>query len=187
MDARLVYWTWAFVDMLVVVACALEGVRRIRRRELVRHRQFMIASACLVGVFVASYVVKVPVLGKEALATWDDGSILILRIHETCVLVMLVSGACAGALAYRLRRIPISWPRQEAPKPSPRRVHRAVGWTAVVASLLGVITAALVLQGMYGRRPGAGGPDEVEARPVSTLGSFTAAARQPVRERADER
>jgi len=32
-----------------------------------------------------------------------------------------------------------------------RRWHRRAGWTAVTGAFLGVVTAALVLLGMYGR------------------------------------
>ena len=151
MDARLAYWTWALVNMIIAVALAIEGARRIRRQELGLHKKLMLTSASLVGLFAASYVVKVPLLGKEPLATWSPNSILLLRLHETCILVMLVAGARAGVLAYQLRCVRIGEAPEGTREARRRRMHRRAGWTAVGASVLGAITAMFVLAGMYSR------------------------------------
>lgn len=150
MDVHLGYWTWAWVNMTIAVGCALAGVRRIRRGEVAAHRRAMLAAAGLVALFIASYVVKVLVLGKEDLSGWSDGSLLMLRLHETCVLAMLLGGAWAGLVAHRIRKAGIQ-ERDANGLPETRRVHRRAGWVAVAASALGMLTAGLVLGGMYER------------------------------------
>lgn len=186
MDARLVYWTWALLNMLLAVGCALAGVRRIRRGEVERHRRLMLGAGGFVGLFIVSYVLKVPLLGREALLSWSDGSILMLRLHETCVLAMLLGGGYAGALAFRLRGARIGSAPLEAREARRRLVHRCAGWTAVVSSILGAIFALFVLQGMYQR---AGSPNfakEGSTRPAASLGSLAAPPFELVSEGPDE-
>lgn len=151
MDPRLLYWSWALVNMVCVVGCALEGVRRIRRRDVEVHRRLMVTAGILVALFVVSYAFKLQLLGKEDLASWSEASILLLRVHETCVLAMLAGGGYAGILAYRfLRNRPVAGGAAPS-NVRRRRSHRRAGWVAVLASSLGVLTAAFVLQGMYSR------------------------------------
>ncbi len=152
MDPKLVYWTAAFVNMLGVVAAATLGVRAIRRGNVSLHRRCMLTAATLVAAFVASYGVKLVVLGREDLPRWSPAAVLTLRIHELCVFAMLAGGAFAGARAWRLRRDPLARGAEPRRGRTPRWLpHRRAGWTAVTAALLGVITAALVLAGMYQR------------------------------------
>ncbi|HVP31174.1 MAG TPA: DUF420 domain-containing protein [Myxococcota bacterium] len=146
MDPRLVYWSAAFANMVVIVALALVGVASARRGAIARHRRCMLAASVLVGLFVVSYVVKLAVLGREALSTWDPAAVWTLRVHELCVFTMLAAGATAGLRAWRLRAAPL------APEHAiVRGAHRRAGWTAVAAACLGVATAAAVLAGMYAR------------------------------------
>jgi hypothetical protein len=58
---------------------------------------------------------------------------------------MLLAGGLALAQA-RLRGFARVLPERDA-----SRVHRAAGWTALAAGLLGVATAGVVLAGMYQR------------------------------------
>lgn len=153
MDSKLLYWTAAFANMLLVVALAGAGVRAIRRGRVFVHRRCMLLAAGLVIGFIVSYVLKVAFLGREELERWGAASVIVLRVHELCVFTMLVGGAVAGQRAFAMRGDPIV---RGAPTHLPRtsrlrRWHRRAGWTALTAALLGVVTAAVVLAGMYGR------------------------------------
>jgi uncharacterized membrane protein YozB (DUF420 family) len=153
MDPRLAYWTFALVDMLGVVGFAAAGVSAVRRGEPTRHRRCMLTAAALVVLFVVSYVVKLAALGHEDLASWGALSIGVLRIHELCVLTMVVAGAIALSRSLRLRGSRNFTLRPEDP-PAPAasvRWHRGAGRTAVCAAALGFVLAACVLAGMYRR------------------------------------
>jgi len=153
MDARLAFWTVAFVDLVAAAALAVRGVALARRGELVRHARSMRAAALLVALFLAAYVGKLALLGREALATWSPAAIGVLRFHELCVLAMLLAGGAALALGRRLARgAPLAREAAGSAAPSPtRRLHRLAGRTAVGGAVLGAATAALVLAGMYAR------------------------------------
>jgi len=103
--------------------------------------------------FVVSYFFKVALLGREELERWSTASVVVLRIHEFCVFTMLLGGVAAGSRAFAMRGDPIV---RGTPTALPRNAglrmwHRRAGWTAVTGALLGVLTAALVLAGMYSR------------------------------------
>jgi uncharacterized membrane protein YozB (DUF420 family) len=155
MDPKLLYWTAACVNMGVVVAAAVTGVRAIRRGNVSLHRRSMLTASALVVGFVVSYALKLALLGREDLPRWSPGAVTVLRIHELCVFTMLLGGAFAGARAWRMRRDPLA--RGEVPRGAPGArwlAHRRAGWTAVTGAVLGVITAAVVLAGMYQRAAG---------------------------------
>ncbi len=153
MDAKLLYWTGAFINFGVVCALALIGVRRIRAKDVHGHRRIMLTSSALVFGFIASYVLKVVYLGKENLQVWDGFSLWSLHIHESWILVMIVSGAYAGYRAFTFRRsLPTTGLLEDRLSPvASRRHHRIAGWIAVVGSLCAFATASLVLYGMYAR------------------------------------
>jgi uncharacterized membrane protein YozB (DUF420 family) len=142
---KLAYWTWAFANMLLLVGLASFGVRRARAGRIAAHRRFMLGAAALVALFVVSYAAKLVALGREPLHAWEPRYVAALRVHEACIAVMLAAGALAlwqarsGGFA---RSVP---PRART------RLHRAAGWTALAAGLLGIATAAVVLAGMYQR------------------------------------
>lgn len=140
LDAKLVFWSAALVNLAVVVGFALAGWRAIRRREVERHRRWMSLAIVLVVAFVVAYAGKVLVLGKEPLETWSRRDVLVLRIHESFVAVMVVAGAIARILARRYR------------EPGFRRDrHRWCGRTAIVAGVFAFVTAAMILAGMMQR------------------------------------
>jgi len=153
MDPRLAYWSFALVNMVCVVGFAAGGVRAVRRGETPRHRRCMLTAATLVVLFVVSYLVKLATLGREDLTTWGALSVGVLRVHELCVLTMVVGGVVALSRALRLRASRNFTRRPEDP-PAPAasvRWHRGAGRTAVVAAALGLLLAACVLAGMYRR------------------------------------
>lgn len=146
MDAKLVFWSAALVNLAVVVGVALAGWQAIRRHEVGRHRRLMNLAVVLVVAFVLAYAAKVLVLGKEPLDTWSRRDVLVLRIHESFVAVMVVAGAIARVLA---RRYPDSGFRRD---PGFRRDrHRWCGRTAIVAGVFAFVTAAMILAGMMHR------------------------------------
>lgn len=153
MDPKLMFWTGALANMGVVVALAALGVRARRRGDVVRHRRLMLTGGALVSLFLLSYLVKLVCLGREDMDTWSGGAVWMLRIHETCVLVMLVAGSLAtrrGLALVRTRNVTRD-PSDPPAAPERARGHRLAGWTAASAAVAGFVTACLVLLGMYQR------------------------------------
>ena len=155
MDAKVLYWTGAWLNMALVAGLLLVGRQQIRRGAVAAHRLRMLSAAWLVVAFVASYLLKLSFLGREALATWDPFYVYVLRVHELCIATMLAAGATAIWLAVRLRLAQARdgsqgrYPAEQ--RPSRRRLHRLAGSSALYAALLGLATAAVVLYGMYAR------------------------------------
>jgi uncharacterized membrane protein YozB (DUF420 family) len=156
MDPKLLYWTGALINLIVIVTCALIAVRRIRRRDVRGHRRMMLCAATLVTLFLLSYVLKRVLLGAEDRGSWAWHDLALLYVHEFCIAVMLVGGVRAAFCARRLRAQlgdELQLPRD------PRSLagasaHRIAGRAAVIAGLLALLTAAGVLAGMYARSAG---------------------------------
>ncbi len=140
-DPKVIYWTLALANMLAIVALAAVAVRRVRRKEIAGHRRLMLVAISLVGLFLASYVVKLFALGREQLELWDPRYVNVLRFHEACIAVMVLAGGRAAWLGER----------RGFADPARARSHRIAGRTAVVSALLGVASASYVLFGMYER------------------------------------
>jgi uncharacterized membrane protein YozB (DUF420 family) len=156
LDPKLVYWTGALANLLVIVTCAAFAVVRIRRGDIRGHKRLMLTASSLVVLFLVSFVLKGVVLGGEDVAAWSTFHRTVLRTHETFVLAMLLGGAYAGSRAWRFRRTLGPGPLQP-PSDASRRDrarHRRGGWIAIVGSALGFATAALVLAGMFERAGG---------------------------------
>jgi uncharacterized membrane protein YozB (DUF420 family) len=153
MDAKLAFWTAAFANMVLAATLAVRGVAFARHGEFARHARSMRGAAACVALFLVAYAAKLALLGREAVETWSPGAATLLRIHELCVLTMLLGGGTALVLGRRLGRSALVT-RGAADPPAPaatRGRHRMAGRTAVAAALLGAATAALVLAGMYAR------------------------------------
>jgi hypothetical protein len=153
MDPKLLYWTGAFANMGVVVALAVRGVWLRRRGEIARHRRHMLGGGALVLLFLVSYALKLAWLGREALEHWSAADVWVLRLHETCVLAMLVGGGFAASRGFRLAGTRAASGRADDPPAPPAlaRWHRRGGWLAVSGAVLGLLSAGLVLLGMYRR------------------------------------
>jgi len=147
-DPKLLYWTWAWANMAVVVGLAFSGVREIRRHAIARHRRRMLTAAALVLVFLLSYVCKTALLGYEELELWEPTFVYVLRVHEVCIFTMLLAGGTAVYLARRLR---LAAGAESNPGARGLRRHRRAGWTALISGTLGLLTSAYVLFGMYQR------------------------------------
>lgn len=153
MQAHLVFWSAALLDLAAVAGLALLGVWQIRRGAWRAHRRCMLGAAALVGVFLAAYVLKVRWLGPEELASWSGFQIAVLRVHELGIAAMLGGGLYAGYRAFRFRATLPTEPLLPAEDPASRqRVgHRRAGRVAVAGATLAWLTAALMLAGMYAR------------------------------------
>jgi hypothetical protein len=103
--------------------------------------------------FLMSYVLKLVLLGREDFGQWTPSAVWTLRAHELCVAVMLLGGAAAFLQAWRMRGSRNVTRRMDdaVALPAVPRWHRRAGWTAVVASVLGVLTAFFVWLGMWSR------------------------------------
>jgi len=153
MDPKLLFWTAALADLGAVCVIALFGVRRARRAEIARHRRAMKVASLLVLGFLVSYLLKVPLLGREDMSVWSVRDVWVLRIHELFVLQMLGGGAIAWIQSRRLigTRLVSLDPADPIPDPRSVRIHRLAGRTAVIGALLAFLSAIGVLAGMFGR------------------------------------
>jgi uncharacterized membrane protein YozB (DUF420 family) len=153
MDPKLIYWTGALLNMAVVAGLAVQGVRQIRRGEVARHRRSMLLSISLVLAFIGSYVFKLMWLGRENLAVWSVASVRTLQVHELCITAMLLGGGFALYRGLGLRKTRLVTHHADDPDPDPRhvRAHRRAGRIAVGGAVLGWLTAAFVLFGMFSR------------------------------------
>ena len=149
LDPKVLYWTWAWANMVLVVGVAFWGVRQIRRGAIAAHKRRMLTAGALVILFLVSFVLKLLLLGPEALDVWAPSFVYVLRLHEACVFTMLVAGTRAVYLAYKLRLANADGSASHDPRR--RRSHRRAGWTALTAGTLGLLTSAYVLLGMYQR------------------------------------
>jgi uncharacterized membrane protein YozB (DUF420 family) len=143
-SSSLVYWSLAGLIFCCMAASGLRGWQLARRGQLAEHGRQMRLAIRLVGVFLATYVVKVLVLGREDLDTWPRAAVITLRVHESFVLLMLVAGAAAWRISRRLEPGEagnLAW------------LHRLCGRTALVAALAALLTASMVLFAMYRADP----------------------------------
>ena len=153
MDPKVLYWTFAFINMGFVVGLASYGFVQLKGGNPSRHRAMMITATCLVSGFIVSYLFKLQFLGREDLSIWSGAAILILRFHETCVLTMVIAGGLAlrwGRQLRETRSYSLNLEDPLAESPLVRRHHRA-GQVALSSAALGFTSAGFVLAGMYAR------------------------------------
>ena len=153
MDAKLVFWTLALLNMGAVVGFAFRGVRGVRANDIALHKRSMLVSGGLIVLFLVSYLAKVAFLGGEDLDAWRAGHRYNLWIHETFVVTMLLAGGAAWFLARRFessRRV-TGDPADPPADPAVIRRHRLAGKTAVAAAVMGFLTACGILAGMISR------------------------------------
>jgi uncharacterized membrane protein YozB (DUF420 family) len=153
MDAKLLYWTGALINMGAVAGCALVGARQIGAGNPRLHRRLMSIAALLVCGFVVSYGFKLHFLGREDLSIWSATAIWVLRVHEVCVAGMLIGGGLSLFWSRQLRRTRSFSLDAADPLPAPGLVerHRWAGRVAIGAAVLGFLSAILVLAGMFSR------------------------------------
>jgi uncharacterized membrane protein YozB (DUF420 family) len=154
MDPNLAFWTAALLDLLAIASLIAIGIRSIRRGHLAWHRRCMKTAAALVGCFLAIYPLKLLCFGRERLPEWSGQALVVLRIHEACVFAMLIGGLVALMLSRKMQRSRNQLTQlPDAPLAPSRtlRRHRRAGWSAAIGAGLALLTAAMVLLGMYER------------------------------------
>lgn len=153
MDPRIVFWSLALANMALIVVLTGRGVRQVRRGEVARHRRSMQTACALVALFLVSYVLKRVWIGGEDLELWSRTALVNLWVHESFVAVMLLAGGAALLVGRRLARTRrVTGSADDPPaEPGRLRLHRRLGWTAVVAALFGLVTACGILAGMITR------------------------------------
>jgi uncharacterized membrane protein YozB (DUF420 family) len=156
MNPALLFWTVAFVNLGIVCATAILGVRCARRGEIARHRRAMKLASWLVAAFLLAYLLKVAAIGREDMSVWSSFDLWVLRFHELFVVAMLIAGATAWIQARKLVGTRVVTRDLGDPEPDPKvlRRHRRAGWSALLAAILGLALAAGVLAGMYQRAAG---------------------------------
>ena len=148
-EAKVLYWTGALVNILVLAGLACAGVAEMRRRHGIRrHRRLMLGAAALVGLFLASYLVKLALLGRESPETWEPAFRYTLWFHESCVFLMLLAGGTALLLAWRQHFVRLASDPEWRPSPRMLRLHRRAGWTALISCTLAIASAGVTLEGM---------------------------------------
>jgi uncharacterized membrane protein YozB (DUF420 family) len=153
MDAKLLYWTGALVNMAVMFGFLVVGVRAIRAGEVAKHRRSMLTAGALVIAFLISFLLKSYVIGFEDFTLWSRLAVTNLRVHESFVSLMILAASVALVQAWRMRETRNVTKDREHPMAPDGTVkwHRRAGWTAVVAGAFGLLTAAFVLIGMLQR------------------------------------
>lgn len=153
MDPKVLYWTFAFINMGFVVGLGFYGRAQLKTGNAKRHATMMISASCLVVGFVVSYGFKLAILGREDLMLWSDAALNTLRFHETCVLAMVVAGGLAIRWGRTLRnkRSYTLNPDDPAASESLIRRHHRAGQVALVGAALGFVSSGFVLAGMYAR------------------------------------
>ncbi|MCB0218673.1 MAG: DUF420 domain-containing protein [Chrysiogenetes bacterium] len=145
MDARLSFWTFSLALAGTALALAISGVLAVRGGDVEAHRRRMKGAVALVIAFVASYGVKLAVIGREALHTWEPFFVTVLRVHQGFISVMLTAGI--WALVLSPKTLSADAPEREAA----RGRHRLAGRIAI-ASFAGALTmSAITYWGMWQR------------------------------------
>ena len=155
MDPKVIYWTFAFINMGLVVGAAFYGMAQLRAGKPSRHRRMMIVATCLVLGFLASYGFKLFFLGREDLGVWSNTAIWVLRFHETCVLSMVICGGLGLRWGRQLRETRSFSLDSADPLPNSAVVlkHHRAGQVALAGACLGFVSAGFVLAGMFARMP----------------------------------
>jgi uncharacterized membrane protein YozB (DUF420 family) len=158
MNPNLIFWAGALCDLGLAAVCISAGFLQIRAQNYIWHQRLMRAATVLIVIFLIGYVFKLVFLGKEDFSDWTPNDLLVLYIHESFMFVLILCGAAA---LYLQRKFVKAIEHLDAPpagrvefrsgEDRARRWHRWLGRSAVIAALFGLLTAAVVLQGMYRR------------------------------------
>lgn len=153
MNANLIFWCFALLDLGAVVTCIVWGVARVRAGDIAAHRHSMLSAATLVGVFLLSYLAKLALLGREDRSGWTSREFTVLYVHEVFVAVMLLGGGLALWRARGFRaQLGENWrlPEDGQPLEGVER-HRLAGRVATLGALLAFACAIVVLLDMFSR------------------------------------
>lgn len=153
MNPKLLFWCWALVNMALVLGLGVRGWRAIRANRVEDHRRAMTWAGVWIAAFLVAYLVKVALLGGEAVDMWPGGARANLYVHEAFVASMLVTGGFALVLGRRIartRRVTHE-ANDAAAEPELLSRHRLAGRVALVCAAFGFATACGILGGMLAR------------------------------------
>lgn len=145
MDARLAFWTFSLAIAGGALVLAISGVLAVRGGNVETHRRRMKGSVGLVIAFVASYGVKLAVIGREALHTWEPFFVTVLRVHQGFISVMLMAGIWALVLS------PKTLSTDAAEREAARLRHRLAGRIAIASFAAALSMSAITYWGMWQR------------------------------------
>jgi uncharacterized membrane protein YozB (DUF420 family) len=150
MNPKLLFWSWALANMGLVLGLGLRGWLAIHANQIDRHRRSMVWAGFWVVAFLAAYLVKSALLGREDLSVWSSFARTNLFVHEAFVGLMLLAGGFALSLGRRLARTRRVTERGDDPPATPEALarHRLAGRVALIGALFGFITACGILGGM---------------------------------------
>ena len=145
MDARLSFWTFSLAIAGAALALAISSVLAVRGGGIEKHRRRMKGSVALVIAFAASYGVKLAVIGREALHTWEPFFVTVLRVHQGFISLMLTAGIWALVLS------PKTLSTDASERESARSRHRLAGRIAITAFAAALTMSAITYWGMWQR------------------------------------
>ena len=145
MDLRLSFWTLSIFLAGAAVSAAFTGIARVRSGDIEGHRSRMTLSGYLILAFVASYGVKLAVIGREALHTWEPFFLGVLRLHQGFIAVMLGAGLYALALSKKT----LSADAEERGRARAR--HRLAGRVAAASFAAAFAMSLVTYWGMWQR------------------------------------
>ncbi len=149
MSPNLAFWVFAYGLTLTAIAIALKGIWYARHGELIKHRKAMVFACNLILFFVVSYVFKMFFLGREDKSEWSQAYLVTLYIHESLIGGMLICGTWARVLAQKMGADFSADPDEGLLKLRGR--HARMGKLTVGFATAGLVTAAVVLYGMFAR------------------------------------
>lgn len=145
MNANLGFWLGAWLLFGSAVATVGRGVWLARHQRHDEHRRAMTAAVWLIGAFLVAYVAKVLVLGREDRSAWTSADVMVLRIHESLIAIMLLSGTWTRLAAARLATSSTGI----VGTPADRRRHRRLGRLTAIAAIAAFGTGSWVLLRMW--------------------------------------
>ena len=150
MNVNLAFWVFAYALTLLSIIIAFSGVGAAKKGDFETHRKRMTLACNLILFFVLSYVVKMFALGREDKSQWTTIYLVVLYIHETLIGGMLVSGTISRVLAYKFRDS-LSGDTVSPLDIKRRKTHARAGKMCIMFAISALITAAVVLYGMFVR------------------------------------
>lgn len=148
-SANLIFWLYAYALTLCALFLAFRAVKKVRRGDYAGHAKQMDYAITLILVFVASYVLKVIILGREPKTNWELPHFIVLYIHEAFIACMLVSGTIARVLAAKFKASLFSNGTPTALDKTRRKKHRLAGKICLLATSMAILTATFILHTMY--------------------------------------
>jgi len=145
MSPNLIFWFYVYALTVTALIIAFTGVARIRKGDAIGHSKRMNLAIYLILFFVASYVVKLLVLGREDKSNWESWHFLVLYVHEFFIACMLISGSYTRYLAAKFKHtIEAAAPLNDLDAKRRRR-HRLTGKICLGATSMAIVTASMIL------------------------------------------